>query len=239
MQPTFLPWLGYFALIHQVDDFVFLNNVQFSKQSWQCRNLINGPNGPVLLTLPVHRKPSFPLISDTRLVIQNLEAEIVPRVQGCLGTAPYWQIVKDIICQALAGASEGLQHVNTKSISQIASVLNIQTKFSLSSDIDIKQCEKEERLLAICKHLNADEYLSPIGAVSYLRQNNPFSDTTVKLRFLNFTHPKYEQRWIPFRPQMSIIDALAWLGPTRTREAILSAINNPFTLEDLNAISFQ
>ena len=39
-QPTYLPWLGYFDLIDQVDRFVVLDNVQFEKQSWQQRNRI-------------------------------------------------------------------------------------------------------------------------------------------------------------------------------------------------------
>ena len=41
MQPTFLPWVGYFDLIDQVDTFVFLNDVQFQKQTWQHRNKNN------------------------------------------------------------------------------------------------------------------------------------------------------------------------------------------------------
>ncbi|MBT4905971.1 MAG: hypothetical protein HON62_03755, partial [Rhodospirillaceae bacterium] len=31
MQPTYLPWIGYFALMDRVDLFVFLNNVQFDR----------------------------------------------------------------------------------------------------------------------------------------------------------------------------------------------------------------
>ena len=38
MQPTFLPWLGYFNLIHRADTFVFLDDVQLDKRSWQTRN---------------------------------------------------------------------------------------------------------------------------------------------------------------------------------------------------------
>ena len=40
MQPTFLPWPAYFALINYVDEFIFLDNVQFDKRSWQQRNFI-------------------------------------------------------------------------------------------------------------------------------------------------------------------------------------------------------
>ena len=39
-QPTFLPWIGWFDLLDQTDIFVILDDVQFSKQSWQQRNRI-------------------------------------------------------------------------------------------------------------------------------------------------------------------------------------------------------
>lgn len=37
-QPTYLPWLGCFDLLNQVDKFVLLDTLQFEKQSWQQRN---------------------------------------------------------------------------------------------------------------------------------------------------------------------------------------------------------
>ncbi|WP_370302900.1 WbqC family protein, partial [Rheinheimera baltica] len=40
MQPTFLPWSGYFNLMASVDVFVFLDDAQFQKGSWHNRNRI-------------------------------------------------------------------------------------------------------------------------------------------------------------------------------------------------------
>ena len=40
MQPNFLPWAGYFNLLKKVDEFIFFDDVQFSKNSWNNRNLI-------------------------------------------------------------------------------------------------------------------------------------------------------------------------------------------------------
>ena len=40
MQPTYLPWLGYFAMIDDVELFIFLDDVQLEKRSWQVRNRI-------------------------------------------------------------------------------------------------------------------------------------------------------------------------------------------------------
>ena len=55
MQPTYLPWLGYFDLIRQSDIFVFLNDVQFSKQSWQVKNRIKNLNKKLMITIPVKK----------------------------------------------------------------------------------------------------------------------------------------------------------------------------------------
>src|ERR1039458_566873 len=52
-QPPYLPWIGYFDLIDDVDTFVVLDTVQFEKQSWQQRNRIKTPAGLLWLTVPV------------------------------------------------------------------------------------------------------------------------------------------------------------------------------------------
>ncbi len=56
MQPTFLPWTGYFALMLQSDAFVFLDSVQFAKRTWQQRNRIKTANGPLWVSVPVFSK---------------------------------------------------------------------------------------------------------------------------------------------------------------------------------------
>ena len=40
MQPTYLSWSGYFNLMARATEFIFLDDVQFSHQSWQQRNRI-------------------------------------------------------------------------------------------------------------------------------------------------------------------------------------------------------
>jgi aspartate/methionine/tyrosine aminotransferase len=56
MQPTYLPWAGYFGLMQSVDLFIILDSVQFAKRSWQQRNQIKTMNGPLWLTVPVSSK---------------------------------------------------------------------------------------------------------------------------------------------------------------------------------------
>ena len=56
MQPTFLPWLGYFELIRSSDVFVILDDAQYSKGSWGNRNKICIDNKEHLITVPIIKK---------------------------------------------------------------------------------------------------------------------------------------------------------------------------------------
>jgi len=56
MQPTYLPWIGYFDLISKSDIFVFLDDVQFSRRSWQQRNRILLDGKETMLTIPIQNK---------------------------------------------------------------------------------------------------------------------------------------------------------------------------------------
>lgn len=237
MQPTFAPWLGYFGLIAQVDDFVFLDDVQYSKQSWQSRNQVMGPNGPVLVSLPIERKPSFPLIRDAKIAKIDLAAEIIPRVRGCLGKAPYWGLVERLLVEGLAQSCYGLSALNIKMIVEISAILELPKRFHRASELGVPALQKSERLYAIAAHVGANTYLSPIGSAAYLKENNPFTEVGISIRFMNFIHPVYRQRNHHFVSHMSVLDALAWEGPEATRAMILNGIGSPRRIEELLMIS--
>ena len=55
-QPTYLPWIGYFGLIMNSDTFIFLDDVQFDKRSWQQRNKIKSNIGEIYISVPVKTK---------------------------------------------------------------------------------------------------------------------------------------------------------------------------------------
>ena len=61
LQHSFLPWRGYFDLIHRSDVFVFLDDVQYDKHSWRNRNCIKTAQGLHWITVPILTKGKFPL----------------------------------------------------------------------------------------------------------------------------------------------------------------------------------
>ena len=88
-QPTYLPWQGYFALIEYVDEFIFLENIQFNKRSWQQRNKILNNREEVLLTIPVKTKPfAMDKINTLLLTVLNFLTFESPPLSIC-GTSKY------------------------------------------------------------------------------------------------------------------------------------------------------
>ncbi|MEP3299044.1 MAG: WbqC family protein [Pseudoruegeria sp.] len=233
MQPTFLPWLGYFALIDQSDRFVFLDDVQFSKQSWQSRNRIKGPQDPILLSLGVARKPSKPLIKDVKLATTGFEIKLLKTVQANLGHAPYFDVVQSILQRAFDASGGSLSLLNRTITTQIASRCGLETEFSLASKANIEGGEKADRLLEFCTHFKVTDYLSPVGSYDYLAEHNPFEGSRVNLGFQNFNHPEYPQNFGAFQSHMAAIDALAHVGPKEFLPLIRSGISSPLSIEEL------
>ncbi|MGP1355611.1 WbqC family protein [Roseicyclus sp.] len=235
MQPTFLPWLGYVALMAEVDDFVFLDDVQFSKQSWQSRNRILGPNGPVLVSLPVARKPEKPLIAEVRIAERADITGLIKRVEGCLGREPFWPMARRLLADALERAEAGLAEVNIAFIRGLADLAGFAPAFHRSSALGIPPEDKSRRLLSICRALGARRYLSPVGSADYLREGNPFSEEDVRLRFQTFTTLPYPQGASGFVSHMSALDALARIGPDALASLVREGTGVPRRLEELEA----
>ena len=212
---------------------MFLDDVQLARQSWQTRNRIAGPNGPVMVSLPVARKPAFPLIREAQLAERPDNARIMARIHGALGTAPHWPLVEGLLTRALERRPQGLAEVTITLIQEMAQVLDLAPRFHRASALGVPGGDKAERLLAICRHLGADLYLSPQGSVEYLSLGHPFTEAGVRLRYLNYEHPVYAQRWKPFQDYMSALDAIAWVGAQATRALILDGIAEPFDTEGL------
>lgn len=240
MQPTFLPWLGYFAMIDLADDFVFLDNVQLTKRSWQVRNQILGPHGPIMLTLPVPRKPSRPLIVDARLIPGPMMQKLRDTLQGILGKAAYWNDVETLLTQAFAKTDGGLSAVNRTFIQSLCKMTGIEARFHLASELDLPpdtQSGKAENLLRICRHFSAREYLSAVGSYTYLSEQNPFEDSEVALRFFNYEHPVYPQPHEPFMPHMSAVEALAHVGPADFGALVRSGQRPSISFDDMENAS--
>jgi hypothetical protein len=217
MQPTYLPWMGYFDLIDQADHFIFLNDVQLSRQSWQTRNRIRGTNGrELMLSIPIqHIGGLGQMIRDVKVDDQQKWRKKHARsLQQAYARAPYGNEASSLWCEFLSGTHEKLVDVTQSAITKVCSVLDITTQLSNSDDYPAN-VDRIDRLIALCRAVHADTYLSPAGAAGYLAEadaDRHFSDAGIELRFQTYTQPHYNQGKTPFLSNLGIIDLLAHEG---------------------------
>ena len=56
LQPSYLPWRGYFHRIREADVFLFYEDVQYDKGGWRNRNRVKAPGGSQWSTIPFRHK---------------------------------------------------------------------------------------------------------------------------------------------------------------------------------------
>ncbi len=211
MQPTFLPWLGYFDLIDQVDHFVYLDTVEFSKQSWQQRNRIKTSAGAAWLTLPVeYSKTNKTIIAEAKIgALNKFLPKAVNTLKHAYARSRYAEEYMPWILDYLLGLQEGesLASANIRFIERVCSQTTINTPRYLASEIP-HPSNRYQRLIDICKYFKADSYLSPMGALGYLIEDIAhFESANINVCFHCYDPPVYTQMHGEFISHLSIIDS--------------------------------
>ena len=210
MQPTYLPWLGYFDLIKSSDVFVFLDHVQFSKQSWQQRNKIRDKNGEQILTIATLKGSTKETMIKDVLIDQN-KIPLKKHLKTIKNNYAKAKNFKTIFAELEEIYSRDYTYLATVNMDLIAygcQKMGITPSIVQSSDLDIS-LPKVEGIIEICKQVDADHYLSPVGAKEYIEENNIFDANNIALSYQEYTPPTYTQiNYNDFISHLSFIDYL-------------------------------
>jgi hypothetical protein len=209
-QPTYLPWLGYFDLLDQVDQFVFLDSVQFEKRSWQQRNRIKTPRGLQWLTVPViSRGKREQRIADVEIGEEFWHdhlRSIELNYRRALFFDRYYDAVSDLMRSV--ASSSNLATLTISLLRWFTEVMHIQTPVLRSSELPV-QGKRTDLLAEICVALGATSYLSPLGSAEYLLNELPImTERGIEVVFQHYEHPVYRQLFPPFQPYACALDLL-------------------------------
>ncbi|NCC20894.1 MAG: hypothetical protein EOM26_00355 [Alphaproteobacteria bacterium] len=210
MQPTFLPWIGYFALMEMVDEFVLLDHVQFDRRSWQQRNRIRTVNGPIWLTVPVSSKGlRDQAIRDVRINMDNPDfpTKMIRTIAQNYKKAPYFHDFSPRLFEVLEDGQQLLANLNLELIRFLAGALAIDTPLLKSSEMQVLG-SKADGLVDICRKRGASRYISPPGSKDYLEETDVFQQAGIPVSYFEYEHPCYRQCFDDFEPYMSVIDLL-------------------------------
>jgi WbqC-like protein len=210
LQPTYLPWCGYFDLIDQVDTFVILDNVQFEKRSWQHRNRIKTATGLQWLTVPVLVHGRFQqLISDVEICDPAFARKHVRAIEWNYRGAEYFDKYFPEIPQLLTcAAGTRLIELNLRVLGWLCSAFQVRSQFVRASELQATG-KRTELLANICVEVGATEYLSPLGSAEYLvAEMDAMTSRGIEVSFQHFEHPVYRQLHGGFAPYASALDLL-------------------------------
>lgn len=206
MQPYFLPYIGYWQLINAVDKYVIYDDVNFINKSWINRNniLLNGDKHQINLLLTEASQNK--LIN--QVAIQDNQTKLIRTIELNYKKAPMFQQVFPLFLHIMEYPDKNLAKFIGNSIVEIARYLSIETEFIYSSTLDKDNTLRaQDKILNICKLLNANKYINAIGGAD-LYSKDDFNKVGIELSFLESEYVQYKQFKNEFVPHLSILDVL-------------------------------
>jgi hypothetical protein len=213
LQSNYLPWKGYFDIIHDVDTFVFYDDVQYTNRDWRNRNIIKTPQGPLWLTVPVSAGRDR-LICEVSIAGRGWAQQHWRSLQHHYGRAPHFGRYKSFLEDVYLGHTwERLSELNRHLIEGISTqFLGITTEFRDSREFGAAGA-KSDRIVDLLKRIGAGSYLSGPAARAYISQES-FDQAGIQLEWKSYEgYPEYLQPYPPFSHQVSILDLLFQVGP--------------------------
>lgn len=210
MQPYFMPYIGYFQLIHTVDEFIVYDNIQFTKRGWIQRNriLMNGTD--YMFSLPLKKDSDYLDICERQLM-DSFDVErvkILRKIESAYHKAPFFTLAMPIIEQCLNYEERNLFKFIYNSLRVVCEYLDITTRITISSGLSSDRSLKgQERVISICQQFSADNYINAIGG-KRLYSNERFAEIGIKLYFIKSKEIVYLQFDNKFVPWLSIIDVM-------------------------------
>lgn len=248
MQPYFFPYLGYFQLIHAVDRFVLYDELDFIKGGWVSRNRLLAVKGaPFFFIVPLVKKSSNKKIRDVRIEGGAWRRKLLSSIRMNYRKSPYFEEIYPVVEEVIGLETDSLAELNKVGIERVVSFVGIETELLLHPEFEgleerltrpagelaaafpsIRLNEavaKVIRAIEICKALEADMFVNPVGGAE-MYPKDEFRRNGIEVSFLQMKDVRYTQFCAgfdapgEFRSGLSIIDVLMNCGQERTVELL-------------------
>ena len=213
LQSNYIPWKGYFDIIHDVDLFVFYDDLQYTVRDWRHRNKIKTAQGAQWLSIPAGEDRNR-LICEVTLDDPSWQAKHWRTLQQNYGKCPHFGRYREYLERVYLGSAwNNLSDLNQTLIRDISrDYLGLTTTFVDSRNFHASG-HKLDRLLDIVRKSGATTYVSGPAAKDYIEPAR-FAEIGVELVWKDYSgYPEYPQRYPPFEHGVTILDLLFNVGP--------------------------
>ena len=217
LQSNYIPWKGYFDLIHDADVFIFYDDLQFTKNDWRNRNKIKTAQGSKWLSIPVGTNANR-LICEVALDDAGWQRSHWDSLRQQYEKRPYFKLYRSFFESVYLGKQwKNLSELNQYLIRYIShEILGIPTQFRDSREFELKG-QKLDRLLDLLVKSKATRYVSGPAAKDYI-QPERFETLGIDLVWKDYSkYPEYPQAHPPFEHGVTILDLLFNVGPEAPR----------------------
>jgi len=216
LQPSYIPWRGYFHQIALSDLFIFYDDVQYDKHGWRNRNRLKTSSGSRWLTIPVHSSGNVVKeipINQIRIDWHNNWAEShLQIINQAYKTAPFFHKYAPLVSRFFSLKPDLLADFTIQLSISLARELGLsKTEFMRSSEIPGVSGKKTDRLIQILIAVGATQYISGPSARDYIEQEK-FDSAGIPVEYIKYNYREYPQLHPPYDPQVTILDLLFMTG---------------------------
>jgi len=221
MQPYLFPYIGYWQLINAVEKYIIYDDVNYIKGGWINRNRILIAGQPCCFTLKLQKATQNKLINE-HTILDDVEhrRKMLLTLKHAYTGATYFRTVYPMLEKIILHDQNNLAQFLFFSIKTICEYLGINTEILVSSNIEKDNSLKaQEKVIAICKTMEATNYINAIGGQS-LYSCAAFAEENIKLNFLQTKNCSYKQFDNEFVPNLSIIDVMMFNSTQEIRRLL-------------------
>ncbi len=239
MQPTFLPWQGFFGLICACDRFVFGDDYQYSAGSFHQHNRLFRNLGEVAwMTVPMQKKHSLGLpLNEARIADDSpWRSHMWKQIRNTYRSAPCFAEVGPPVEEWLLTPANSLAEQNIGFIRLACDLMGLKREFRLSSQHPAATA-RSHRVVDLLHWTEARVYLCARGSFGYMQNDGIFPVDGIEVLFQDFQPPPYPQAAGrgSFIPYLSVLDAFFNVGPRATCELIEAHSNRWRTWDEMAA----
>ena len=220
MQPYLFPYPGYFHLAHAADAFVVYGEAQYIRRGYVNRNRLDIGGGERWFTLPVEKAPREAPID----AVGVDPARVAPWRQRFLETfrhayakTPYYAPTRALLEGVLAPAHERSVGATARaSVAAVTEYLRLDARLVDAAELDYdRTADAQAKIIGMAGALGATRYVNAAGGRA-LYDADAFAAAGLALRFVA-AGPGLPP---PYRPGLSILDALCKFAPATLRDAL-------------------
>lgn len=218
MQPYFFPYIGYYQLMNEVDEFVVYDQIQFTKKGWIHRNRFLSNGAPAYFSLAIAKDSDYKDVVERTISPSFDKGKLLRQLQGSYRKAPQYHVVFPLLEQVVMHDDDNLFGFLLNSLEVTKTYLGISTPLVVSSSIHADHSLKgKDRVIDMVKASGGDKYINPIGGVE-LYDKDEFANNNIALSFIKPSLIPYPQFKGEFIPALSILDVMMFNSKEEIQE---------------------